>query len=158
MHYHCELWLPEVPESRAELEQVIEPIMLPYSEHIDKNKTAFWDWYQIGGRWTGEHDKYDPYMDIKNQEICNLCNGTGTRPDHLACDDNRGCNACQGTGMKIKNDLIPHDEDVIRLEDVRDDLDCNTLVVPLPKLKKAKVFHKEIWNGGHLCSQQVYRR
>lgn len=46
------------------------------------NPQSKWDWWQIGGRWTGELDgDYDPRQDIENQEWCNICDGTGNRSD-----------------------------------------------------------------------------
>jgi hypothetical protein len=46
------------------------------------NSHGKWDWWQIGGRWTGALTQdYDPTKDIENQEWCDLCGGTGNRPD-----------------------------------------------------------------------------
>jgi len=43
--------------------------------------SAKWDWWEIGGRWTGELDsKYDPRKDPRNIVPCSLCDGTGDRP------------------------------------------------------------------------------
>lgn len=42
-----------------------------------------WDWYDIGGRWTGLLSGYDPADDPENQETCNLCGGTGFRTDQI---------------------------------------------------------------------------
>lgn len=35
---------------------------------LEENKYRNWDWYQIGGRWTGLLDGYDPQKDPKNLE------------------------------------------------------------------------------------------
>ena len=52
-----------------------------------------WDWYQIGGRWTGLFDGYTPEDDPDLMETCRLCDGAGTRGDAQ-------CNGCDGTGTR----------------------------------------------------------
>jgi len=54
MHYRLELIMPPVDN----IESVIEQIMKPFCEHdIEDNEdhsgNSFWDWYVIGGRWSG---------------------------------------------------------------------------------------------------------
>jgi hypothetical protein len=64
------------------------------------NPNAKWDWWTVGGRWTGMLiPNYDPEKDPANKETCSLCNGTGTRTD-MVCQN--GCNGCGGTGIKVK--------------------------------------------------------
>lgn len=45
------------------------------------NVRAKWDWWQVGGRFTGllASDAYDPMMDAQNFEPCMICNQTGKR-------------------------------------------------------------------------------
>ena len=71
------------------------------------NENGKWDWYQIGGRWTGLFEKsYDPTTDPRNIEVCNTCEGTGTRkdwPDNCTPEwiaECKGCNGCQGKGTR----------------------------------------------------------
>ena len=45
------------------------------------NPKSKWDWYTVGGRWSGTLDDYNPYTDPKNQQECWLCKGTGIRTD-----------------------------------------------------------------------------
>lgn len=73
------------------------------------NPKSKWDWWVIGGRWSGLFDKdYDPSNDPDNIETCFLCNGTGTRPDGVLqfgqqwADAMNGCNGCKGTGKAVK--------------------------------------------------------
>jgi hypothetical protein len=48
------------------------------------NPRSKWDWWSIGGRWTGALvEDYDPAKDIENQEWCNTCGGTGSREDFV---------------------------------------------------------------------------
>lgn len=40
------------------------------------NPDGQWDWYQVGGRWTGWLEpEYEPHMDPRNTEQCMLCVG-----------------------------------------------------------------------------------
>ena len=80
----------------------MEPFEMRYSNdaHYSGNTQNEWDWYQVGGRWTGFFDpSYNPNTDPKNIETCKLCNGTGTRTDMVA---ENGCNGCKGTGKHVK--------------------------------------------------------
>jgi hypothetical protein len=49
MHYHCEIIMPPT----YCVESAIEAIMKPFCEHDEDAPDAFWDWYVIGGRWSG---------------------------------------------------------------------------------------------------------
>ncbi len=70
------------------------------------NPNAKWDWWQIGGRYSGRFLLgYDPEDDPMNQEPCLLCGATGTRKDRIALAQNPNgteCNACHGTGIDTK--------------------------------------------------------
>src|SRR5258706_1000221 len=64
------------------------------------NPRAKWDWWQVGGRWTGSLiPQYDPSEDERNKETCTLCSGTGKRAD---MPDQEKCNGCDGTGVSKK--------------------------------------------------------
>lgn len=82
------------------------------------NPKSKWDWWTIGGRWTGSLGTYRPEMDKANYVKCYMCNGTGSRPDGDYSKSNtwarkgndlypvkpnaRGCNVCYGSGMNLK--------------------------------------------------------
>jgi hypothetical protein len=70
------------------------------------NRLSKWDWFQIGGRWTGALDGYKPEDDPNNQEQCFICGGTGMRSDELGnaarqADPSYTCNGCQGKGSRV---------------------------------------------------------
>lgn len=93
MHY-SNLVIVDKKSAQTDLKLSVESAMGPHEED-----GGFWDWYQIGGRWTGILDGYDPSTDPRNQEKCNLCDGTGKRKD-IQCVN--GCNGCEGTGIAEK--------------------------------------------------------
>lgn len=72
------------------------------------NPRAKWDWYSVGGRWSGALDPaYDPETDQRNIETCQTCGGTGKRDDDLgrkarAEDPSYTCNGCDGKGRSVK--------------------------------------------------------
>ena len=47
---------------------------------VTRNPQGHWDYWTIGGRWTGQLDGHDPTKDPENIETCHLCSGTGDRP------------------------------------------------------------------------------
>lgn len=47
MHYHCEVWIPKKDKWRS---QVVSAL-----RGLEEDKDGFYDWYVIGGRWSGEH-------------------------------------------------------------------------------------------------------
>lgn len=105
------------------------------------NPRSKWDWWKLGGRWTGALDGYEPWKDPLNLERCDLCGGTGVRRDEIArshgqivgvigvdyCvgeEDHprkgqRGwCNGCDGRGMRVKFSYEEHDGDIQLASDI----------------------------------------
>jgi hypothetical protein len=152
MHYHCEVWLPKVPKfesglvDRKKLQGILEGILAPYSEEGANTRAAFWDWWQIGGRYTGQHDHYHGWEDPINQEPCDLCRGTGIRPDMSKEEMEwvRGCNGCDGKGIRTSYDYVDHEQDVMPLKDISEDLTCYTLIITG---EKDRVYHSRKWDN-----------
>jgi len=117
------------------------------------NPDSLWDWYQVGGRWTGEHDGYDPTKDPRNIETCWLCNGTGKRTD---MEVENGCNGCDGTGKMVKwsTSFAPHYADVMPISEIREDMSCFTLIINGEVLTKEK-WDGENWIGGTMADRTV---
>ena len=153
MHFHAEVWIKNKLEiGSKELEKQIEDIMLPYfeegydEEYNEDNipTITLFDWYSIGGRWCGVHDKYDPTTNPYNKRLCFICGGSGDREGWVWYDiDNvrhfkdewskkcNGCNVCQGTGMDDvhPSDYKPYPGDIIAVKDIPDDFNCYTLII-----------------------------
>ena len=108
MHY-SNLVLIEPPDDGDELTReyiadAVETAMGPSEDH-----GGFWDWYQIGGRWTGTLSGYDPETDPANREPCEDCEATGTTTHAMAArypayaeHVGKPCIQCQGTGQRTK--------------------------------------------------------
>lgn len=110
-------------------DEAVAKVMAPYYE--EANPEGWWDWWQIGGRFTGTLTDYDPSADPANIEVCDLCGGTGTRGDMVV---ENGCNGCLGTGRRVNwpTDWKRYSGDVLSAAEaaVVPDLNCYTLVYP----------------------------
>lgn len=113
-------------------ERELEILMAPYYEE-EGNDNCKWDWYQIGGRWTGHLDPdYDPDFDARNIETCTICNGTGMRTDNVgndirSKDPNYKCNGCDGNGKRTKwpTQWAKFDGDQVQVKDLKPNADLN---------------------------------
>lgn len=160
MHFHAELWVPETLNI-DDFESFINEAMAPYNEDFHEN--GWWDWWQIGGRFSGLHEpEYNPEEDPRNIETCILCDGSGFRNDALGKEirvnePSYTCNGCgtfdhsakkwrhgkKGPGKRVKwpTQWVIADCDVIPLTNAPNELQAYTLVA------NGEAFHKEKWNG-----------
>lgn len=87
------------------------------------NPKSKWDWWVIGGRWTGLFDGYKPAKDPRNWERCRICEGTGVRASSGLRNGKPWCNACTPdmerhglpVGMCVSWSYQPHEGDVARV-------------------------------------------
>ncbi len=94
------------------------------------NPNSKWDWYQIGGRWSGEFAiDYDPTADPVNIEDCTSCNATGLRPD-----TNKPCHGCEATGKKLKwpTKWVEAEGNIAPISKVRDYPEMYPFAIVLP--------------------------
>ncbi len=99
MHYSLFVLIPTGGDPADHVARVMEPHRESWNDDT-KESSGIWDWYQIGGRWTGYFTGYDPDKDPENVEECFLCRGTGTRTDGM--NGPGGCNGCSGEGRRVK--------------------------------------------------------
>lgn len=105
MHYNALVIAPGDESPDAAVERLMAPHQENYDEAADA-LTGHWDWWVIGGRWTGLLTDYDPSEDPANIETCDLCGGTGDRASHRGesreQQHSSGCNGCLGKGTRLK--------------------------------------------------------
>ncbi len=83
------------------------------------NPDSKWDWWQIGGRWTGVLTDYDPEADPRNVETCSSCGGKGYRVNSK--DGSVGaCHMCDGIGKSCKwpTEWADYDGDIMPVPDI----------------------------------------
>lgn len=109
------------------------------------NPDSKWDWYQIGGRWTGLLDnEFSPKDDPANLTECRSCNGTGkistrnitelktlkvkTKVEHKE----RDCQRCDGTGKSLvwPTGYVKFDGDVKPVIDFPENTSPFAIVLP----------------------------
>lgn len=118
-----------ITDPRDDVEETVTRLLAPYDEQGEWfREESHWDWWVIGGRWTGYLDPaYDPYTDPANYVHCKWCQGTGVTPqavadEYPAYQHNVGkpCIQCATTsdgepkpfpGKMLRWDLVPHPGD-----------------------------------------------
>jgi hypothetical protein len=109
-----------------QIEEAVAEQMTPFDENgAWFSNGSRWDWYVVGGRFTGLLDGYDPTEDPVNMVVCNLCQGSGIRPGgreqfgDVWFEGCNGCNGCHGKGKHVAFHYEPHAKDVMRLADLK---------------------------------------
>ena len=173
-HYHLEIIMPPTDDVDA----AVTKIMAPFNENPPEEAKVdslppFWDFWQIGGRWTGAHDpSYIPEDDPRNHETCFLCGGTGFRRDDAGekareRDPTYTCNGCgtydnetkawkhilptPGVAIKWPTQWVRFGGDVAKFGDVPDDFTAARVIFAAPNYKDelaaTSMFSDKIWNG-----------
>lgn len=124
MHYYALVVIP----AEGDVDDLVGEALAPYREDLDETEDltfGLWDWWQVGGRYSGRLSGYEPREDPANSETCWLCQGTGKRADELGREwreqnPDYTCNGCQGSGQKVKwpTQWPPHAFDAVDLKDV----------------------------------------
>jgi hypothetical protein len=108
---------------------------IEYGYVTQENDEGKWDWWVIGGRWSGRLRGYDITEDPENYVKCEYCNGTGSRPGStgiVATSFDKGiarlfpvigtgCNACYGTGMMLPMLVLDQKGDWCNVADIVED-------------------------------------
>jgi hypothetical protein len=128
VHFYALVVIP----ADGDVDELVAQAMAPFDDSADSPDRLLWDWYQIGGRYTGSLSGYDPWSDPSLLETCEYCGGSGLRDDDVgraarAADPAYTCNGCRGSGERwIWSTGWPrHDGDVVDAVDV---------IVRLPEL------------------------
>lgn len=147
MHYLAFVAIPTI----GDVEKLVAEVMAPHQETYDddtKESCGFWDWYQIGGRWTGHLSGYDPEADPKNKETCSCCHGSKRLADGP-------CSYCSGEGTRSAwpTQWILHAGDVQPisvLRDMSEDKQPHTII------DRTGAYEKEIWTGGGILKRKEW--
>jgi hypothetical protein len=148
MHYHAQIHVPTLDHYEDQIAKILAPHLETHDSETEET-VGFWDWYQIGGRYSGRATGYDPETDPRNIEECSICNGTGFRNDERgqrirADNPSYTCNGCGtfdgttklwaqselGTGKCLKwpTKWASGPFNICSVEAVPDELTCFTLI------------------------------
>lgn len=160
MHYFAGVVIQRDDDVEDAVAKAMEPHKEWYSDDEDGEYGGIWDWYQIGGRYTGRWSDYKPELDPKNIETCFLCHGSGLRNDELgrqvrAENPDYTCNGCDGKGAAVTwpTKWRAHEGDVQPVSAVIDrirSMDADAWQAPFSLLlPDAPPLHREAWDGEH---------
>jgi len=162
MHYHCEVWVPKKDKWRS---QVVSAL-----NGLSEDRDGFYDWYVIGGRWSGEHtvwqlnqkfgketlkkihDEFEKefgwFTDANNDEVKRAIQYEEVFRRHITKEQwDRG--SLPGWRNSYKEDGF--DDDIIAISDVPwDHFTCFTFVLSARGKTyedERKYWHSEVWNG-----------
>jgi len=171
MHYHCEIIMPKTKD----IENDVEKLMSPFSENNKDEEEAlqpFWDWYQIGGRWSGAKEMCS-YDSNKLDDFYKALNDNKITVSGLQCGKQEVSPASQIPIVdKLWNEFFPTENgemtecpvfkhsnnedsvlscDICLVEDIPDDLKCCTVIIGGPgynnELLPQFVMRDSVWNG-----------
>jgi len=150
MHFHCEVYFKERPK---DVLKAVSEVMRPFRERFNEVRSGFWDWWVIGGRFSGVHTetKLDPRKLKEFYRICKekglFCYGS-ENPEEVQKARRREEFLRLFPGFKgpipscrdaYKEDGYP--DDVVPVEEITGRLRCYTLIL------SGEVLHLEVWDG-----------
>jgi len=161
MHYHGEIWVPNKNGYRSQVDKALEG--------LTEENNGFYDWYVIGGRWSGEHtlwllknkfgsrkiDRIHDEFDKKHGWWTNSEKSKELRAkqyeevfrNHISEEEYNGIMPAWRDNYKEDG----YEDDILAVTDIpRKFFTCYTLVLS-PRGEKweeeRKYYHSEIWNG-----------
>lgn len=169
MHFHLEIIMPPAEDVEAALQEIMNPFdeNSSHEENDDFSGHPFWDWWTIGGRWSGAKieakvgaDKLKEFkqkltdMDITisglvygKQEIspANQIPAVDALWNEMFPDSgSEKCTLFQHSGSLI-------DSDICRLDELPDGLMAAKVIIAAPqwydKIGAENMFSKSLWNG-----------
>lgn len=163
MHYHLEILMPPTDN----VEDAVATILAPFDENNDEASHSFWDWYQIGGRYSSRKLESIVSKNKRDAFIAAL-NGLGVTvssvqfgkqelspASQITAVDALWREMCPGAGDVCP--LFKHSgegqsaHDVCRLDQLPDGLTAFAFIHAGPgflnKLDAVGMYHQYIWNG-----------
>jgi hypothetical protein len=153
MHYSCGVVVPATA-TYDDCDKLVTEAMAKFREEwSDDEHTGFWDWWVIGGRYTGVWTPdYEPRKDPRNitDETCHWCKGNGIQDREVfGYKAGEECGNCLGSGKEPAWSLAPHEGDLRPVQYVLDLAAASerwilpyTIVIP-----DIAVIHREVWDG-----------
>jgi hypothetical protein len=173
MHYHLEIIMPPTDDVEAAIEQ----IMKPFDENGDQSnedhspKYGFWDYWKVGGRWSGnkllaglDPAKLEAFYATLNEKKITVSSFQAGKQALQPADQAEIVDA-------IWNEFFPQaptkvcpifdnykgsSGDVMELQDVPENLKCSHIIIAGPHytgdgLEAKHMMQESIWNGVTHC-------
>ena len=170
MHYHLEIVMPPTMDIDAAVAEILEPFNEQgEDEDVHRPSHAFWDWWVIGGRWSGAKIEarigdsgmkaFHEALTNRNVTVSGLIWGKQelSPASQIEMVDalwnemfpNSGITSCP----LFKHANVSQELDVCELSDIPKDLSASRLIVAAPdysdpaKLHAEYMIEDEMWNG-----------
>lgn len=163
MHYSLEIITPPV----ADVEAAIGEILLPFSENEEDANYAFWDWWQIGGRYSGgkteavvDPERLQAFKDELTRRKVTvsglICGKQELQPaSQIEMVDALWRDMCPGAGRvcpMFKHSGERSSGDICTFKDLPPALKAYKVIFAAPdyegkKLEAVSMFTQSIWNG-----------
>lgn len=165
MHYHCEVVIPPTDK----IKEAVETALKQFDEHEDNSYHAFWDWWVIGGRWSGSKlmarfgdDKIRAFRDELNAKNVTISGFQAGKPELKPSSQipmvdalwkerfpDAGDGACPL--FKHANDMYSDETstwgDILDLSDAPPDLSAARVIFTDAENKPTFMLSQGIWNG-----------
>jgi hypothetical protein len=163
-HYHLEIVMPPTDD----VQKAVEKILAPFDEDNDEASGPFWDFWVIGGRWSGEKltcaldktrmDAFFRALSDKRVTVHGLtCGKQEISPaSQIPMVDALWREFFPDSPLKVCplfrhfNDQYAHSTDfpdVMPLKDVPVELTAERVIIVGPDLQPASMLQQKFWNG-----------
>jgi hypothetical protein len=178
MHFHCEVWVPKKEDYISQVHKALAGLSEEDTRISDEDcGNGFYDWYVIGGRWSGEHtmwllrknfgDKIEKISKEFEKEFGWFTNGENSREKrakqyeevfrrHISKEEWSG-EPLPSWRNSYKEDGF--DDDIIAISDVPwEQFDCYTLMIDgyiyheLKREEAIKMFKDHKIESGYLVT------
>lgn len=165
MHYSLEIVMPPVQDVSA----AIDEILAPFDENDAESRCAFWDWWQIGGRWSGakteatvSQEKMQAFRDELTRRVVTVSGIVFGKEElqpasQIEMVDALWREMCPGAGdvcPLFKHSGESSGGDICALKDLPEALKAYKVIVAAKdyedkKLEAVSMFSKSLWNGAN---------
>jgi len=166
MHYCLEILMPPTDDVKAAVDKILAPFSENHDEEDGANRGAFWDWYQLGGRYSGSkieaavgEEKLSAFRAALMERGVTISGVVWGKEELSPASQIPSVDAlwremCPGAGsvcplFKHSGDQMPMD--VCRLDEVPEKLTAFSFIHAADgfgnALSAQTLLHKTIWNG-----------
>jgi hypothetical protein len=171
MHYHLEIVMPPTDDVTAAIEQILAPFDENGANDEDHStRYAFWDWWQIGGRYGSDKmlaafdkDRVAAFYKLLNESKITISGVRAGKPTLQPVDQAETVNMMWGDAFPespvrecpLFDNYTGDNGDVMKLADVPTGVTCSHVIVAAhykdEGLEAVFMVQDSIWNGVTHC-------